>query len=62
MYLDKTFGQHFFSVFNGPPSNTIEHTKTFFGQVFIFLFLIKGRDKCIFFLSFQDFSNKLFKV
>ena len=37
----------FFSVFNWPPPNTIEHTWTFFGQMF-YCFFIKIQEKCIF--------------
>ena len=36
MYLKKNIhlSEKSFSVFNGPPPNTIEHTKTYFGQMF----------------------------
>ena len=33
---NKTFDQIIFSVFNGPSSNTIEHIKKKFGQLFYY--------------------------
>ena len=53
MYLDKKktikhLSKKSFSVFNGLPPNTIEHTKTVFGQMFYY-FVIKVHEKCIFY-------------
>ena len=61
MYLDKKIIKHLneksFSVFNGPPPNTIEHTKTCFGKMFYY-FLIQVHEKCIFYY-FKIFLTKI---
>ena len=61
MYLDKIKIKHLaeksFSVPNGPPPNTIEHTKTFFWpNVLLFFLLITCK---MYFLSFQDLFNTI---
>ena len=58
MYLNKKIMKHLakrsFIVFNGPPTNTIEHTKTF---CFI-IFLLK-EEKNVFLIILRVFFNKI---
>ena len=53
--MTKHLARKSFSVFNAPPPNPIEHTKTFLGQMFYF-FLIKYIENV--FLSSQNFLYK----